>query len=84
MFFERIVAVMQYRSNAGFLIYIADSIGYLGSIVALLMKNFFSQDISAYRFLVHFGLIVGLLPLVLIIISGIGLKHKLKSLSFQR
>lgn len=40
VFFERMIATFRYRSNAGFAIYVADSIGYLGSISVLLIKEF--------------------------------------------
>ena len=71
MLFDRIVAMLRYKSNAGFLIYIGDSLGYLSSIVVLLIKSFFAANISPYRFLVDFGIYTGLIPLVMIIFSGV-------------
>ena len=40
MLFERLIASFKYVSTAGFIIYVADSFGYLGSDVVLLVKNF--------------------------------------------
>ncbi|MCW3124744.1 MAG: rane protein [Bacteroidetes bacterium] len=40
LFFERLIAAFKYTANVGFLIYIADSFGYLGSISVLLFKTF--------------------------------------------
>ena len=40
LFFERLIAAFRYTANVGFLIYIADSFGYLGSISTILYKNF--------------------------------------------
>lgn len=37
--FERLVAVMKFKGNVGFLFYIADAMGYLGSVVVLLLKE---------------------------------------------
>jgi hypothetical protein len=40
LFFERLIAAFKYTANVGFLIYIADSFGYMGSIGVLLYKTF--------------------------------------------
>lgn len=39
--FERLIAMTRERSNLGFLMYVADSIGYLGYVLVMLGKNFF-------------------------------------------
>jgi hypothetical protein len=46
VFFERMLASFQYKGNVGFLIYVADSMGYLGSISVLLVKELGHPDIS--------------------------------------
>jgi hypothetical protein len=46
VFFERLLASFHYKGNVGFLIYVADSIGYLGSISVLLVKEFGHPGIS--------------------------------------
>ena len=46
VFFERLLASFHYKGNVGFLIYVADSMGYLGSISVLLVKEFGHPDIS--------------------------------------
>jgi hypothetical protein len=53
--FERIIASLRYRSNAGFLIYIADTAGYAGSILLLLYKEFFFHDSSVMDFFILFS-----------------------------
>ncbi len=40
IFFDRMIATFRIEGNAGYLIYIADSFGYLGSMAVLLYKNF--------------------------------------------
>ena len=40
VFFERMIATFGIASNVGFLIYIADSFGYLGSVSVMLVKEF--------------------------------------------
>lgn len=46
IFFERMIASFNYKSNVGFIMYIADAIGYLGSISVLLVKELGNSDIS--------------------------------------
>lgn len=41
VFFERMIATFKIAGNVGFLIYVADSFGYLGSISVLLGKELF-------------------------------------------
>ena len=46
IFFERMIATFNYRSNVGFIMYVADSMGYLGSISILLIKELGRPNIS--------------------------------------
>ena len=39
IFFERLIATFKFPGNVGFLIYVADSFGYLGSVVVLISKE---------------------------------------------
>ena len=40
IFFERMIATFRIAGNVGFLIYIADAYGYLGSVIIMLVKSF--------------------------------------------
>jgi MFS family permease len=46
VFFERLLASYHYKGNVGFLIYVADSMGYLGSVSVLLIKEIGRPSIS--------------------------------------
>lgn len=46
IFFERMIATFHYKSNVGFVMYVADSMGYLGSVSILLIKEFGRPNIS--------------------------------------
>ena len=46
VFFERMIASFHYKSNVGFIIYVADSLGYLGSVTLLLVKELGRPNIS--------------------------------------
>ena len=37
--FERLVALLSFKGNVGFLFYLADALGYLGSVIVLLLKE---------------------------------------------
>ncbi|TKG88484.1 hypothetical protein EYV94_26975 [Puteibacter caeruleilacunae] len=50
MVFERLIATFKIAGNIGFIFYLADSFGYLGSIGSFLMKNFLSPDLSWLNF----------------------------------
>jgi len=51
--FDRFVAIAGGVANAGFLIYLADSAGYLGSVSLLLMKHFHAPDLSWLNFFIQ-------------------------------
>jgi hypothetical protein len=63
--FERFIASHRTVANAGFLIYIADSFGYLSSVATLLVKNFLYTDISWYRFFVGSSYLLSVVGVVL-------------------
>lgn len=53
LFFDRFIATFKVKGNSGFLIYIADAFGYLGSILVLLYKNFGQANVSWLNFFVY-------------------------------
>lgn len=50
IFFDRMIATFKIEGNAGYLIYIADAFGYLGSMAILLYKNFGQRSVSWLQF----------------------------------
>jgi hypothetical protein len=46
IFFERMIATFKVKGNVGFLMYIADAFGYLGSVLVMLSKEFFSVSVK--------------------------------------
>ncbi len=48
--FDRLLAAFREKGNAGFLIYMADSVGYLGSVLVLLWRNFGKNDLEWVAF----------------------------------
>ena len=44
LYFERFIAVFKLNANAGFFVYICDSMGYLGSVLLMLYREFFMKQ----------------------------------------
>lgn len=76
MLFERMIASFKYAGNAGFIIYVADSFGYLGSDAVMLAKNFMPGEISWSYFFIRMVLIMSVSGIVLVAVSAIYFKKK--------
>ncbi len=61
IFFERMIATFHYKSNVGFIIYVADSLGYLGSVTLLLVKELGRPNISWADFFKQGVVFVGII-----------------------
>ena len=69
VYFERWIAYFKIKSNIGFLMYISDAAGYLGSTLILLFKNFNPYQISWIDFFKVSGLITSLLIIILSLLT---------------
>lgn len=67
--FERLIATTRKPANVGFLIYVADSFGYLGSIAILMFKNFGQTQMSYGAFFMNALYVVSVLGIILTILS---------------
>lgn len=76
MLFDRLIASFRYVSNAGFLIYLADSFGYLGSDLVLIAKNFSSLSISWSDFFVTLVIVMASSGFILICLSALYFRNK--------
>ena len=65
--FERLVALLHFKGNVGFLFYLADSVGYLGSVVVLLLKEL-TDFSTSWK---HFFIVLNIQSAILIIASSI-------------
>lgn len=61
IFFDRLIAAFSMKGNAGFFIYLSDSIGYVGSVSVMLVKEGMQLNIQWTKF---FSISVMLLSLV--------------------
>ncbi|CAH0996477.1 hypothetical protein EMA8858_02609 [Emticicia aquatica] len=55
LYFERFIAVFKLNANAGFFVYICDSMGYLGSVLLMMYREFFMKELSWVNVLVNLG-----------------------------
>jgi MFS family permease len=55
IFFDRMLAAFQYVGTVGFIMYVADSVGYLGSVSVLLVKEFSGLQLSWLDFYIQTG-----------------------------
>jgi hypothetical protein len=67
IFFDRLIATFKYVSTVGFLIYLADSFGYLGSVGVLLFKEFGNTQLSWLQFFMSAGYIMSITGSVLML-----------------
>jgi MFS family permease len=69
IFFDRLIATFKYVSTVGFLIYLADSFGYLGSVGVLLFKEFGNTQLSWLQFFMSAGYIMSITGSLLMLAS---------------
>ncbi|RYY54879.1 MAG: hypothetical protein EOO09_12605 [Chitinophagaceae bacterium] len=76
MLFERLISSFRYAGNAGFIIYVADSFGYLGSDVIIVVKNLMSVKLSWTDFFIKMLYFFSTAGLVLVTISAVYFRKK--------
>jgi len=67
--FERFIAVFRIRGNVGFLMYLSDSMGYLGSVILLLLKSSQLLVVSEFKIFEQLILFCSIFGLLLTIYS---------------
>lgn len=77
--FDRLIAAFRHVATAGFLIYMADAFGYLGSITILLYKNFQSARTSWMEFFIPLSYTVALIGILSTGIAYFYFSKKLKT-----
>lgn len=78
IYFDRMIAAFEIKGNVGFLIYIVDSFGYLGSVLILLYKNFGSAQTSWLNFYINLNYIITIAVFVLSVIAFLAFRKKSK------
>jgi MFS family permease len=80
VFFERLIATFRYAGNVGFLIYLADSFGYVGSVGVLFAKEVFKVKLNWVNFFSNSVMGLSAIGLFLTLFSAIYFARKFKKL----
>ena len=78
LIFDRLVALLRFSGNVGFLFYTADALGYTGSVGVMLFKEFSDTQVSWITFLGHLNQFAGIIMTVVCILILVLLQFKSK------
>ena len=67
--FDRLIAAFAYKSNAGFLIYVEDFLGYLASVGLLIYKSIFQKSMNHVHFFITSGYYLSLFGMAVMALS---------------
>ena len=74
--FERLIASFRITGTVGFVMYLADAFGYLGSVGVLLYKEFAQPNLSWLDFFITAGFVVSISGVVMLAISIVYFERK--------
>lgn len=83
VFFDRLIATFKHAGNVGFLIYLADSFGYAGSVGVLVAKEIFRVKLNWVTFYSNSVIILSVAGLALTIFSAIYFIAKYRSAALK-
>jgi MFS family permease len=83
VFFDRLIATFKHTGNVGFLIYLADSFGYIGSVGVLMTKEIFEVKLNWVTFYSNSVMILSLAGLALTVFSTIYFMRKYQAITRQ-
>jgi hypothetical protein len=79
LYFERMIASYRIRGNVGFVMYIADSFGYLGSVLVLFLKEFSGVQMSWTAFFIQTIFVVSWAGIIGTVVAGVYFRKKYHS-----
>ncbi|HAK13074.1 MAG TPA: hypothetical protein DCO78_14935, partial [Chitinophagaceae bacterium] len=82
IYFERMIAAFRFSGNVGFLIYVADSFGYLGSVGVLMSKELFRVQLNWVNFFVQSVQILSIAGVAITLFATVYFVNKHKRESF--
>jgi len=82
LLFERIIAAFKYPGNIGFVMYLADSFGYLSSIASFSFKNFFSPNLSWINFFISSSYYISVFGTVLMLMAAVWFRRQKRQQTF--
>jgi hypothetical protein len=82
LLFERIIAAFKYPGNIGFVMYLADSFGYLSSIASFSFKNFFSPNLSWINFFISSSYYISVFGTILMLMAAVWFRRQKRQQTF--
>lgn len=76
LYFERMIASYKVKGNVGFIMYIADAFGYLGSVIVLFIKQFFGLNLSWTSFFINAIFIISAFGIAGTILAALYFRRK--------
>jgi len=83
LYFERMIATYKVKSNVGFIMYIADAFGYMGSVLVLFLKEFIGVQLSWTNFFTGAVIFITLIGITGTIIAAIYFRRKYLSVQLS-
>lgn len=86
LIFERLIALLRFSGNVGFLFYVADALGYTGSVAILLLKEFGGFQLTWVHFFIGLNIYtaIAMAIITMLTIAVIARKHPRPAVSIQR
>lgn len=81
LYFERMIASYRLTANVGFIMYISDAFGYLGSVLILCIKQFFGIHLSWTHFFTGMVVIISCLGMIGTFTASVYFRKKYLSIS---
>lgn len=82
-FFDRLLATFHIRGTVGFVMYLADSFGYLGSVAVLFYKQFGHPNLSWLEFFSSGAYFLSILGSILVIASMVYFSRKWRMFNYK-
>jgi len=79
MLFDRLIAAAGWVATAGFMIYVTDAFGYVGSVAVTLFKDFGAKDLSWLEFFTLFSYFTSILCFACFVFAGLYLVRRTRS-----
>jgi hypothetical protein len=80
LYFERMIATYKVQSNVGFIMYVSDAFGYLGSVLILFLKEFGGIQLSWTEFFINAVFTVTTVGIAGTFVAAFYFKRKHKSI----
>ena len=77
--FDRMMAAVKKPGNAGFLIYLADASGYVGSVGLMLYKSLAAPELNWVEFLEGFAYITAAVGVLLVVLSNFYFSNRIST-----